>query len=78
DLRATYLRGSYLIAANLQEANLQAVDFIGADLRDANLRGADPSTSLFLTQMRMNAAQGDRSTKLPSYLKRPADWQSKR
>lgn len=73
DLRATDLRGSYLIAANLQDANLQAVDFIGADLR-----GADLSTSLFLTQMQMNVAQGDRSTKLPSYLKRPAHWQSKR
>lgn len=75
DLRATDLRGSYLIAANLQDANLQGVDFIGADLRDANLRGADLSTSLFLTQMQINAAQGDRSTKLPSYIKRPAHWQ---
>lgn len=75
DLRATDLRGSYLIAANLQDANLQGVDFIGADLRDTNLRGADLSTSLFLTQMQINAAQGDRSTKLPSYIKRPAHWQ---
>lgn len=75
DLRATDLRGSYLIAANLQDANLQGVDFIGADLRDANLRGADLSTSLFLTQMQINAAQGDRSTKLPSYINRPAHWQ---
>lgn len=75
DLRATDLRGSYLIAANLQDANLQGVDFIGADLRDANLRGADLSTSLFLTQMQINAAQGDRSTNLPSYIKRPAHWQ---
>lgn len=75
DLRATDLRGSYLIAANLQDANLQGVHFIGADLRDANLRGADLSTSLFLTQMQINAAQGDRSTKLPSYIKRPAHWQ---
>ncbi|WP_342534391.1 pentapeptide repeat-containing protein [Lysinibacillus sp. FSL K6-0057] len=74
DLRATDLRGSYLIAANLQNAHLQGVDFIGADLRDANLRGADLSTSLFLTQMQINAAQGDRSTKLPSYIKRPAHW----
>ncbi|WP_341302565.1 pentapeptide repeat-containing protein [Lysinibacillus sp. FSL H8-0500] len=74
DLRATDLRGSYLIAANLQNANLQEVDFIGADLRDANLRGADLSTSMFLTQMQINAAQGDRFTKLPSYLKRPAHW----
>lgn len=75
DLRATDLRGSYLIATNLQDANLQGVDFIGADLRDTNLRGADLSTSLFLTQMQINAAQGDRSTKLPSYIKRPAHWQ---
>jgi len=75
DLRATDLRGSYLIAANLQDANLQGVDFIGADLRDTNLRGADLSTSLFLTQMQINAAQGDRSTKLPPYIKRPAHWQ---
>ncbi|WP_155590731.1 pentapeptide repeat-containing protein [Lysinibacillus cavernae] len=75
DLRATDLRGGYLIAANLQGANLQEVDFIGADLRDANLRGADLSTSMFLTQMQINAAQGDRSTKLPFYIKRPAHWQ---
>lgn len=75
DLRATDLRASYLIAANLQDANLQGVDFIGADLRDTNLRGADLSTSLFLTQMQINAAQGDRSTKLPPYIKRPAHWQ---
>lgn len=74
DLRATDLRGSYLIAANLQGAILREVDFIGADLRDANLRGADLSTSLFLTQMQINAAQGDRSTKLPSYIKRPTHW----
>ncbi|MFU8648492.1 pentapeptide repeat-containing protein [Lysinibacillus sp. RSDA_15] len=75
DLRATDLRGGYLIAANLQGANLQGVDFIGADLRDTNLRGADLSTSLFLTQMQINAAQGDNTTKLPSYIKRPAHWQ---
>lgn len=75
DLRGTDLRGGYLIAANLQDANLREVDFIGADLRDANLRGADLSTSMFLTQMQINAAQGDRYTKLPSYIKRPAHWQ---
>ncbi|KOY80665.1 pentapeptide repeat-containing protein [Lysinibacillus macroides] len=74
DLRAIDLRGSYLIAANLQHADLREVDFIGADLRDANLCGADLSTSMFLTQMQINAAQGDHSTKLPSYLKRPAHW----
>ncbi|WP_016992061.1 pentapeptide repeat-containing protein [Lysinibacillus boronitolerans] len=75
DLRGTDLRGGYLIAANLQDANLREVDFIGADLRDANLCGADLSTSMFLTQMQINAAQGDRYTKLPTYIKRPAHWQ---
>jgi len=74
DLRATDLRGSYLIAANLENADLRGVDFIGADLRDANLRGADLSTSMFLTQMQINSAQGNHQTKLPSNLKRPSHW----
>lgn len=74
DLRATDLRGSYLIAANLQNADLRGVDFIGADLRDANLCGADLSTSMFLTQMQINSAQGNQQTKLPTHLKRPSHW----
>ncbi|KOS64296.1 hypothetical protein AN161_03495 [Lysinibacillus sp. FJAT-14222] len=74
DLRATDLRGSYLIAANLQNADLRGVDFIGADLRDANLRGADLSSSMFLTQMQINSAQGNHQTKLPSHLNRPSYW----
>ncbi|MFJ8459363.1 pentapeptide repeat-containing protein [Lysinibacillus xylanilyticus] len=74
DLRATNLRGAYLIAANFEHADLRGVDFIGADLRDANLRGADLSTSMFLTQMQLNSAQGNHQTKLPSHLKRPSHW----
>lgn len=74
DLRATNLRGAYLIAANFENADLRGVDFIGADLRDANLRGADLSTSMFLTQMQLNSAQGNHQTKLPSHLKRPSHW----
>lgn len=74
DLRATNLRGAYLIAANFENADLRGVDFIGADLRDANLRGADLSTSMFLTQMQLNSAQGNYQTKLPSHLKRPSHW----
>ncbi|TQR37147.1 pentapeptide repeat-containing protein [Lysinibacillus sphaericus] len=74
DLRATDLRGAYLIAANLQNADLRGVDFIGVDLRDANLRGADLSSSMFLTQMQINSAQGNHQTKLPSHLKRPSQW----
>lgn len=74
DLRATNLRGAYLIAANFENADLRGVDFIGADLRDANLRNADLSTSMFLTQMQLNSAQGNHQTKLPSHLKRPSHW----
>ena len=74
DLRSTDLRGAYLIAANLQQADLRGVDFIGADLRDANLRGADLSTAMFLTQMQINSAQGDKLTQLPSHLKHPPHW----
>ncbi|MGE7915039.1 pentapeptide repeat-containing protein [Lysinibacillus xylanilyticus] len=62
------------MAANFENADLRGVDFIGADLRDANLHGADLSTSMFLTQMQLNSAQGNYQTKLPSHLKRPSHW----
>ena len=74
DLRATDFRGSYLIATDMRKANLKGVDFIGADLRDADLSGANLSTSMFLTQMQINSAKGDKETILPAYLKRPSHW----
>ena len=74
DLRATDLRGAYLIAADLQDADLRGVDFIGADLRDANVSGANLSTSMFLTQMQINSANGNLQTKLPSHIQRPFHW----
>ncbi|GJM72906.1 hypothetical protein HMSSN036_51220 [Paenibacillus macerans] len=73
-MRGANLRGAYLIAADLRDANLRMADLIGADLRDADLRGADLSSCLFLTQMQLNAAKGDRSTKLPPKFVRPAHW----
>ncbi|WPK11596.1 pentapeptide repeat-containing protein [Lysinibacillus louembei] len=76
DLRTTDLRGAYLIAANLQNADLRGVDLIGADLRDANISGANLSTSLFLTQMQINSAKGDKQTKLPTYIQPPTHWLS--
>ena len=51
-----------------------AADLIGADLRDADLRGAKLARELFLTQMQVNAAQGDAGTTLPSRLVRPPHW----
>jgi len=74
DLRAADLRGAYLIAADLKNTDLRGADFIGADLRDANLSRANLSTSMFLTQMQINSAKGDKETKLPSYLQRPSHW----
>ncbi|MDO9352874.1 MAG: pentapeptide repeat-containing protein, partial [Solirubrobacteraceae bacterium] len=74
DFRGANLRGAYLIAANLTGADLRFADLIGADLRDADLTGADLSGSLFLTQTQVNAAKGDRTTRLPDGLSHPAHW----
>ncbi len=78
DFRGADLRGAYLIAANLAGADLRFADLIGADLRDAELTGADLTGSLFLTQTQLNAAKGDRSTKLPPALSHPGHWLAKR
>jgi len=74
DLIGANLRGACLIAADLRGADLNGTDFIGADLRDADLRGADLSQSFFLTQVQINTAKGDLSTKLPPFIDRPAHW----
>jgi Pentapeptide repeats (8 copies) len=75
DLRRANLRGAYLIGADLTGADLRLADLIGADLRGADLAGADLSTALFLTQFQVNAATGDRATRLPAVLTRPAHYQ---
>jgi uncharacterized protein YjbI with pentapeptide repeats len=74
DLRAADLRGAYLIGADLRGADLSEADLIGADLRAASLGGADLTTSLFLTQTQVGAAEGDDTTRLPAVLARPAHW----
>ncbi|AJH19604.1 pentapeptide repeats family protein [Bacillus mycoides] len=74
DLQGANLRGAYLIAANLRDANLRGADLIGADLRDADIRGTDFTNSIFLTQVQINAAKGDKYTKLPKVLSRPVHW----
>jgi uncharacterized protein YjbI with pentapeptide repeats len=76
DLTGASLRGSRLIGADLRRADLNLADLTGADLRGADLRGADLSTSLFLTQSQLDAAQGDSGTRLPPPLTRPAHWSS--
>lgn len=74
DLRAANLRGAYLIGADLRGADLRMADLIGADLRGADLCGANLSTSIFLTQSQLDAANGDRATTPPPSLTRPTHW----
>jgi hypothetical protein len=73
-LRGAYLRGALLIAADLSEQDLTDADLLGADLRDADLAAADLTGALFLTQAQVNAARGDRRTRLPAHLQRPVQW----
>ena len=74
DLSRQNLRGALLIAADLRNADLRFADLIGADIRDTDLRGANLIGSIFLTQVQVNSAKGDKYTKLPSALKRPEHW----
>ncbi|MEV6693840.1 pentapeptide repeat-containing protein [Micromonospora sp. NPDC051196] len=74
NLRRANLRGATLIGADLRGADLARADLTGADLRGADLRGADLSDALFLHQAQVDAARGDRQTRLPAGLGRPAHW----
>jgi Pentapeptide repeats (8 copies) len=74
DLRGADLRGALLIAADLSNADLRGCDLLAADLRDANISGADLSTSLFVTQMQLNAARGNEQTRIPGDTVRPSHW----
>lgn len=76
DLYGANLRGALLIAADLRDNELVGTDVIGADFRDADIRGANLAASLFLTQAQVNSAKGDRNTKLPAWLIRPAHWKA--
>ena len=74
DLRGANLRGACLIRADLSKADLRMADLLGADCRDSDLRGADLRGSIFLIQSQLDAAQGDRETKLPPSFTRPVHW----
>lgn len=65
---------SLMIAADLEGCDLHGVNFLGADLRDANLKKSDLRESIFLTQMQVNSAMGDRDTLLPYFISRPEYW----
>lgn len=74
NLRGASLRGALLMGADLRRADLRQADFTGADLRGADLRGADLSGGIFLVQAQLDAARGDRATRLPAALVRPQHW----
>lgn len=77
DLKGANLRGALLIAADLRNADLRWCDVIGADFRDADISGANLTGSIFLTQAQVNAAKGNKQTKLPAALVPPAHWLQK-
>jgi uncharacterized protein YjbI with pentapeptide repeats len=63
-----------MIAANLEGCSLRGTNFLGADMRDANIKNTDLSSCVFLTQMQINSAKGNRNTKLPGNLSYPDSW----
>lgn len=74
DLRGATIRGSIAIAADLSGARMERCDLLGVDLRDANLNGANLDGAIYLTQMQVNSARGDRATVLPEGFERPSHW----
>ena len=45
-------------------------------MRGADLRGADLTGALYLTASQVRSARGDRATRLPDGVGRPAHWAS--
>lgn len=74
DLSGASLRGALLLGADLRGADLRGADVTGADLRGADLAGADLREPLFLLQGQLDAARGDRETRLDERHHRPAHW----
>jgi hypothetical protein len=74
DLRRADLRGAVLIGTDLRRADLRGADVLGADTRGADVRGTDLRDALFLTRTQLDAARGDRVTRLPTWADRPAHW----
>ncbi len=74
DLSDVSLRNGSMLATDLREAKLTRTDLLGADTRDADVRGADLAEALFLTQMQLNAMNGDGRTRVPLTLQRPPHW----
>lgn len=65
---------SLTIVADLKSCDLHGTNFLGTDLRDANLKKSDLKENIFLTQMQVNSAMGDRDILLPYFISRPWSW----
>lgn len=63
-----------LIAANFSNCTFNGTMFLGADTRDTDFSGSDLRQSVFLSQGQVNAAKGNRNTKLPNHLMYPPTW----
>lgn len=74
DLTEANLQRAYLNEADFTEANLQGANLQGAKLQGAKLQGADLRGALNLTQAQIEDALGNKDTKLPEGLQRPAEW----
>ncbi len=74
DLRGADLRGALLVGADLRGALMHLADLTGTDLRAADVRGTDLGSTLFLSQLQVNASRGDERTALPAGLERPPHW----
>ena len=74
DLSGWDFRGAWLMGADLRNALAYGANFMGADLRDTRLEDADLSSSVFLTPAQIQAARGNRNTRLPPFLSRPSHW----
>ncbi len=84
NLRRAFLRKAELYQADfseailkrawLKEADLSEADLQGADLSEAKLQGADLRGALNLTQAQIEDALGNKDTRLPEGLQRPAEW----
>ncbi|MCO7120422.1 pentapeptide repeat-containing protein [Ihubacter massiliensis] len=74
DLSGQDFSMALMIASDLSGCKLRGTNFLGADLRDTDLSNADLSESIFLTQMQINEAKGNKHTRLPDWLERPDHW----
>lgn len=74
DMSGIDLSMKLLIATNFDSCRFDGTIFLGADTRDTNFSNANLREAVFLTQGQINAAKGNRNTKLPNHLDYPTTW----